>query len=505
MIDKYTINASILNAVLQVKSNRKAYAKAIGIIGQFDIWDSLCRDVNAYNEVDHDLPTNKDALRRKVNKYQKEGYMSLISGKLLTKNASIVKNDSQKALLEELLSQQNNLNNEQVARNYNIVANQLNWKKIDGSIVARKRKKIELFTKSFTRGTSEFLHTKLMQNKRSKPSSPMLFWVHDGWDVELLYQKTSVNAKGNKVTTYHNRLSVVMVLDPFNDYVIGYAIGERESPTLIRQAYKNAINHTYELFNERFQPYQIQSDNYQKSHLISFYQSLCKYYTPAAIGNSKSKVIEPFFRRFNDKHFQEKMIFNWSGHNVTAKQGNQPNGDFLIKNRNKFPDIEGVMQQLHKAIENERLDKKSQYIENFKNIDKKHLLPMSYDKYLYVFGETTGYTNKMEGDGLEITIAGEKHWYDSFDLNWRKYMHLSWLVKYDKDDLSKVLVTNAKSIKGRLVEEIGDITFVLEKKYIQPMAIADQSEQDVLQRNLVYKHNKTIKTMVIDRMIDRKK
>ncbi|MDM1548744.1 hypothetical protein HX096_12860 [Empedobacter falsenii] len=504
LIERYTINASVLNTLLEVRANRKSYAKAIGVVGQFDIWDSLSRDVNAFHSVDHDLPTNKDALRRKVGKYQKEGYSSLISGKLMTRNAAIIKEDRQDALLEELLAQANNLNNEQVARNFNIVANQLKWRKIDASIVARKRKEVELFTKSLTRGATELMHTKLMQFKRSRPSAPMLFWVHDGWDAELLYQKTEINKKGDKVTTYHHRATVVMIIDPYNDYIVGYAIGESETPDLIRKAYKNAINHTQELFDSRFQPYQIQSDNYQIKHLKPFYESLCKHFTPAAVKNSKSKVIEPFFDKFNEKHFQEKMIPNWSGHNVTASKDNQPNGDYLSKIRHQFPDYVGVQKQIIQAIENDRAEKRLQYVENFANVQEKHLLPMSFNKYMHVFGETTGYTNRMEGDGLEVTILGTKHWYDCFDLNWRKYMHLDWLVRFDRDDLSQVVVTNAKSRNGRLVEEIGDVSFVLQETYIQPMAIADKQDGDGEQRALVHEYNKGIKTAIVDRMIERK-
>ena len=504
LIERYTINASVLNTLLEVRANRKSYAKAIGVVGQFDIWDSLSRDVNAFHAVDHDLPTNKDALRRKVGKYQKEGYSSLISGKLMTRNAAIIKEDRQDALLEELLAQPVNLNNEQIANFFNLTAEQMKWRKIDASVVARKRKEVDLFTKSFTRGATELMHTKLMQNKRSRPDTSMLFWVHDGWDVELLYQKTKINAEGNKVTTYHHRPTVVMVLDPFNDYIVGYAIGENENSDLIRAAYKNAINHTAELFEQRHQPYQIQSDNYQIKHLRPFYESLCKHFTPAAVKNSKSKVIEAFFNRFNTNHLQAKMLPNWSGHNVTASQANQPNGDYLAKIRHQFPTYEGVVQQIVDAIENDRAEKRMAYVESFANVSDKHLMPMSFDKYMHVFGETTGYTNRMEGDGLEVTIYGQKHWYDSFDLNWRKYMHLDWLVRFDPEDLSRVYVTNAKSRNGRLLEEIGDLSFVLEQKYIQPMAIANQETQDGEQRSLIYQFNKDLTATIVDRMVERK-
>lgn len=504
LIERYTVNASVINTLLEVRANRKSYAKAIGVVGQFDIWESLSRDVNAFHEVDHDLPTNKDSLRRKVGRYQKEGYASLISGKLQTRNAAIIKQDQQSALLEELLAQPVNLNNEQIASIFNITADQMKWRTIDASVVARKRKEVDLYTKSYTRGTSELLHTKLMQNKRSRPSSSMLFWVHDGWDAELLYQKTSINANGHQVTTYHNRPTVVMVLDPYNDYIIGYAIGERENSSLIKAAYKNALKHTEELFSGMHQPYQIQSDNYQIKHLRPFYESLCKHFTPAAVRNSKAKPIEAFFNRFNTKHLQANLLPNWSGHNVTAKQANQPNGDFLAKRRHQFPTYEGVVQQLVEAIERDRAEKREAYVASFANIDDKHLLPMSYDKYLHVFGETTGYTNKMEGDGLSITINGEKKWYDSFDPAWRKYMHLDWMVRFDPDDLRQILVSNAQSRNGRLVEEIGDVSFLLEEKYIQPMAIANQKPEDSAKRSLIYQFNKDLIATIVDRMVERK-
>lgn len=505
LIELYTYNASVMNTILAVRASRKAYAKAIGVVGQFDIWASLSRDVNAFREVAHDLPTNKDALRRKVTKYSKEGYVSIISGKLTTRNAAKIKDESQEALIEELLSKHQNLNNKQIADLYNLVAKTCQWKTVDDSTIARKREELELFTKSYSRGTTDFMHTKLMQVKRSRPDAPLLFWVHDGWDAELLYQKTTIDSNGRSVTTYHNRPTVVMVLDPFNDYIVGYAIGERENASLIRQAYKNAINHTQELFSERHQPYQIQSDNYQLKHLQPFYESICQHFIPAKVKNSKAKVIEGFFNRFNTNHFQAKLVPNWSGHNVTAKSENQPNSDYLTKIRHQFPTWEGVVSQLVTAIENDRAEKREAFIKGIDNVDEKHLLPMSFEKYMHVFGETTGYTNQMEGDGLSVTIQGEKRWYDSFDINFRKYMHLDWMVRFDTDDLSQVLVTNAKSRNGRLVEEINSISFVLDEKYVQPMAIANQDKHDAQQRQLIYQYNEELTTVIVDRMVERKR
>ncbi|OAV64155.1 hypothetical protein Barb4_04382 [Bacteroidales bacterium Barb4] len=64
------------------------------------------------------------------------------------------------------------------------------------------------------------------------------------------------------------------------------------------------MEHVRELFGGYYKPWQIQSDNYQKKNLTPFYQSCTEYYTPAAVGNAKAKMIEPFFHRWNNECFR---------------------------------------------------------------------------------------------------------------------------------------------------------------------------------------------------------
>lgn len=496
-IELYTYNASVLNTVIEVKNKRKLYAKSLGLTGQFDIWESLSNDVNAYQGVRHDLPTTKDSLRHKVNRYIKEGYSAVISGKFGKRNAAKVKQDDQLAMIEGLLNKHQNLNNEQIASIYNTVAQTVNWKTIDAGIIANYRKELDLFVFSGQHGTTELMHRKHMQIKRSKPSAAMLFWSMDGWDAELLYQKTTIDSKGNSVTTYHNRLTVVMILDPYNNYIVGYAIGTSESPTLIKQALKNALKHTEELFGSKYKPYQLQTDRYQVKHLQPTYEAAAKHFTPAAAKNSKAKPIEQFFDKFNEKHFQAKLIPNWSGHNVTASGENQVNDDYLNKIRHQFPDENGCRMQIITAIENDRAEKVQQYIESFKTFPEEDKTTITINQFLRFFGTTTGYTNKFKGDGLTPTINGIERTYDTFDLNFRKYMHEDWMVFYDEDDLSQILVSNAKSKNGKLVEEIGNLEFLLEEKYIQPMSLYDQQKQDAGQRQLVYDFNKRMNETIM--------
>lgn len=489
LIETYTYNASVLNAVINCKTNRKAYIKALGGV-QVDMWQSLSSDVNCFREVEHALPATSRGLRIRYNEYIKSSYVSLISGRLQNQNASKVKDDDQLALIDELLAKHTNLDYTQVANIYNSVAERLYWKTITPQTVANRKQDSNLVIYAGRNGANALSNNLLMQNKRSAPSQPMLYWTMDGWDAELLYQKTEANAKGYSTTTYHNRLTAVMIVDPYNKYIIGYAIGTHETPALIKSALRNAFQHSQELFGGYYRPYQLQSDNYAKATLTPLYEACSVHYTPAKVKNAKSKIIEPFFNRFNKEYCQ--MFDNWSGHNVNSGSASQPNSEYMNKIKNQFPDEQGCRQQLISAIEADRRKKQEAYTSQWQEVASEFKSELTLPMYLRSLGETTGYTNRLDGPGLTPTINGQILTYDSFDLNFRKLAHLDWAVSYDPQDLSKVLVTNANSRNGKLVDVVGTYEFLLEQKHIQPMALAERNEGDALKLSEVKNYNSNV-------------
>lgn len=492
LIDQYTYNASVLNTVIKMRSNRKAYAKALGGV-QFNMWKSLSKDVNHFTEVSHNLPQTPDGLRYKVSKYEKalkesqeEAYKTLISGKLMNKNAAKVESDQQKALLDELIGKHTNLDNTLISQLYNVVAEKMNWKTIDPMTVFNRKRKKNLITYAGRNGVRELEHNLSVQAKRSRPSAPMILWSLDGWDVELLYQATRVNKDGYKVTTYHNRLTIVVVLDPHNDYPIGYAIGTNESPDLIKLALKNAMNHVSELFGELYRPYQIQSDNYAKKTLLPTYEALTPHYTPAEVGNAKAKPIERYFGEINRKYC--KLMDNWSGHNIDSGSANQPNREYLDKIKKNFPDREGCEAQIHSIINQERAKKQKEYIQNWKLTEKECKTILNTESYFLALGTTTGRTNKLRGEGIRIRIAGEDRYFDSFDINFRHQAHQDWQIYFDEDNLEQVLA----------VSKDGTERFILEEKYLQPMALADRKEGDAEELQKIFDYKRDTREMITE-------
>lgn len=484
--DEYVKNAQMLQAIdLFIKETLAFVKSRNGKRGLTEIWNDAAKAVTEVKEqINHTLPKSARRLKEKLEDFKKEGYQSLVSDNFGNKKAAKVKDSEQEALLRTLLRDHRTLDNEQIGSIYNSVAKLQKFPELSASTIGNYRKKWNLLVMAGTKGEKGFDNKVAMHVKRSAPSAPLLYWTVDGWDAELLFQKTSNNLKGQKITTYHNRLTMVVVLDPACKYPVGYAIGTQENAALIKSALRNAVKHTEELFGAKHKVWQIQADNYAKKEMTPFYEMISDKFTPAKVGNAKSKVIEPWFKHFNKTYCQ--LAPNWSGQGVKAKV--QPNDEYLNKIKHSFPDEDGCTMQLIRMMEMERERLKDDYINAYKATPQEAIKILSQQEYLLHFGQTTGFTNKLSHNGMHVAINGRKMEYDSFDINFRMNAHLNWTIKYDDDNLQEVLAYN----------EDQNISFILSQKYVQPMALYDRKDGDTDELQKIKNFNKEAKTLVLE-------
>lgn len=479
---EYYANAIILDAVHRVISNKKAKRSALG--GRNTrAWSQICEAVMDLDRTKypHNLPANPRRLEEKYKTYMKEGSQSLIHKNFCNKSAAKVDDDVKESFILELLADPRNLDNEQVRSLYNQVAEKMNWKKITASAVAVWRDKLDTTIYAGRRGSVAFSNVKAMQVKRSAPTAPLYYLTLDGWDVELLYQKTE-----NGRTSFHYRPTVVVVLDPSIKYPLGYAIGTHETPELIKAALRNAARHTSELFGQMYRAHQVQSDRYAIKQMTPFYETIAEKVTPARAKNAKAKVVEPYFNYLNKTYCQ--LMPNWSGFGITSDREKQPNIEFLNKYRHEFPDYEGVVKQVEQIIMRERASKVEGYVQNWNELDTVNRLELPLENYLLYFGEKTGFTNMLRGTGLHPTINGITRDYDCFDMDFREHASVRWEVLFDPEDLSRVLAVN----------EDQSLRFVLEEKYVQPMALKDRKPGDSDQLMRIRDYNKSLENRVIE-------
>ena len=481
---EYYANAIVLEAVGKLLTDKRAKRAAMGKKLKIN-WPELAEGIQELDrsKYPHNLPACPRRLEDKFNRYKNEGAVSLIHKNFLNANAARVDNGVKESLLAELLADPRNLDNVQVASFYNMMAEKMSWQKISPATVSVWREKLDLKIYPGRRGGVAFSNTKAMQVKRRAPSFPLYYWTMDGWEVELLYQQTEGTA------SYHHRPTVVVVLDACLKYPMGYAIGAHETPELIQEALRNAVKHTEELFGKMYRTQQSQSDRYAFKKMKPHYEGISERVTPARAKNAKAKVIEPFFgTNMNKKYCQ--LFPNWSGYGITSNKEKQPNMEFLNHYKKNFPDYEGVCKQIDMMIERERTcdGKQERFLELWNQMPEEHKVELTHENYLLLFGETTGFRNKLEGSGLNITIRGLKRHYDCFDLSFREHGSTAWEIRYDPDNLTHVLAVN----------EDETLRFMLEEKYIQPMALCERKDGDSDQLQRVRNYNKALEENIID-------
>lgn len=521
-IDEYTLNVRVLEAILYLRDEHRK--DVIGTSGpRVNMWKKLCtlsndlltlRDPHGKPLFPHTLPQNAASLKRKCQEYEaacrisrEEGYRYLIHKNFGNKSAAVVKDEESEAILHKLISLHNNLNSVQIMEEYNKVAEILDKPLINSPVtVDNYKKKMELTTMQGRKGKKAVANTRKMQIHREAPTQALTYWTLDGWTVELLYQKkVAKDKKANgeekryMMTTYTNRKTIVVVLDACCKYPVGYAIGDHESPALIREALRNAVRHTKELFGDRYKPLQLQSDNYQKGVMVPFYQAMTKYYTPAALGNAKSKIIEPYFKYLNVQHCQKQG--NWSGFGITSDQDNQPNMEVINANRHLIPDEETLMGQIEAMMMKERAMKIKDFMAAWEQTEEARKLPFCDEEYLLLMGETTGRTNHINGDGLRLEMQGERINYDTFDISLREHYNEDWIVRYDPEDMSRILISNAvrKGLKDA-GKEIGTLRYMMQKCMKAPMALADQKPEHFEYRNRVKGFNEELQQHIDDKV-----
>lgn len=488
---EYASNAAVMNAFRRcweahVSKRQRTGKKAVAAK---EFWTRAAAALpRLADRWPHSLPGSARRLQMKFAEYRQQGYVCFISGKYLNGNAAKVADEEQERVLTALLSHHNNLPDTLICEGYNHFAKVKGWKSITAGSVAVWREKLGTVIRAGRLGVSNFRNNVTMQVKRSRPTTPFLMWSLDGWTVELLYQTTKTDKKGHNVTTYTNRLTMVVVLDVFNNYPIGYAIGTHESPALIKEALRDAARHSRELTGEMLRATQVQSDRYAIKTMQDLYAVMGGKVTPAQAHNAKAKPVEAYFNYLNT-HYCIRCN-NWSGFGVTTNPKRQPNSEALNSMRHSFPDEAGLRVQISEMMRFERVGKHDAFMAGYAKLKPENRLPLSRETYLLNFGAETGYKNVLEGCGLRPTILGVKRDYDCFDLTFRDHAAERWTVKYDPDDLTQVLAVN----------ESGTRRYMLEEKYVQPMALADRTEADSRELERVRNYNRQLEAHTAERL-----
>lgn len=490
---EYANNASILNSFYKkiAEADGERIKQSQPRLPRADFWRRAAKALPRIGEVwANSLPRKDRSLQRKYNEYNKRGYEALVSAKFANRNALKVVGEEQERLLLSLIAHPNNLDNTQVAGIYNKVAEEKNneedkWETITANTVSQWRKRHKTMVQIGRKGVREHKAKGNMTVKRSRPAAACSIWSMDGWQAELLYQDKPTRG----ATTYHKRKTLVVVLDPCCNYPVGYAIGDHESPQLIKAALRNAVVHLRWLMGGTLlQVNQLQTDHYALKTMTPLYSAIAKRVVPAEPGNAKAKPVEAYFAYLNKTYCQLQL--NWAGSNITSRGGRQPSDEALNQRKKYFPTSQEVVGQIAAIMDEERRRKLDEYKGYLAKMEECNRIELPREQYLMHFGLDNGRTISLEPNGIRPTILGERRDYECFDPDFRSHGGQKWTIKYDPDDLSTALAVN----------EDGSLHYLLEAKELQPMALVDRQPGDEAKLERIRAYNKDLLTSHVEHL-----
>ncbi|MGY6521982.1 MAG: hypothetical protein ACXIUD_09655 [Mongoliitalea sp.] len=491
-VHRYTEAASWLNMLLRMTGDKAALKRELNIsVMQF--WDEAT-DIIRRKGVN--IPVNAKRLKEKLKVYAQDGYESLIEvHKFGNDYSKKVKDDVAESLLKGMLSLRNKHDDTVIASAYNDWAIETGRETISPGTVGYWRKKWANYLLLEREGMGT-LYTKVSkQGQRKRPSAPLLRVnsddnVFDAFFFMPAYEVTL--SDGSKKKYKENqwfRPVLYVVMDAFNDYPLGYAVGPSVTKELIKEAYRNAQRHVQGLTGDAYLWQEIQTDRWGVSgknttDLEGFYSSMATF-VPAALKNKQTKYIERAFGVVWHQELKKLFPKNYSGHNVTAKE--KLNTEIL--NPKDFPTIEEGWSMIEEFINRLRLSKRQgsdknrleEWVEAFQASDKSKKQLLTPADRLQIFGKVHEHLNQITAKGITPTLLGEKRIYELSQQQIFEHIGKRVQVIYDEQDLSEVLITDGKSLR-----------FTAKEYKLLPSAIADYEEGDRERINGLLLEKKTI-------------
>lgn len=248
--EEYTVNASVLGMLWNRMNELTSTSNALGNGRRSDLWDIVFTQSEKLREVTgHTLPRNLARLKDKMNRYKKDGYMSVISGKVGNSNTLKITEDAGRRLVALKRSRVPVLTDRQIFDTFNGEAEGRGWKPLK-SVAGMKAwlnsAAIEPLWYDAVHGEMS-AHQKFdRRHKTQLPTMRDALWYGDGTKLNLYYR----DEDGNVRTT-----GVYEVIDAATEVFLGFCISDTEDYEAQYMAYRMAIQVS------GHKPYEIVHDN----------------------------------------------------------------------------------------------------------------------------------------------------------------------------------------------------------------------------------------------------
>ena len=474
---EYTLNASVLNALIYDLEDKTTSRKMLGN-SLATLWENVAATSENLRDIyHHTLPENQARLREKIRRYKKEGYISLISGKVGNKSTVKIIPEMGRQLIALRRSRVPVYNYAQIFDEINRIALEKNWKPLKSKrsmVQWFERPEIEPLWYDAVFGELAAHQRYGRKHKTKLPDRRDTLWYGDGTKLNLYYRD-----EDGKIRT----TMVYEVIDAYSEVLLGYYISDHENFEAQYNAYRMAIQVS------GHKPFEIVHDNQgghkrlekdKDSKEEGFFDKICHIHRPTAPYSGQSKTIESIFGRFQSQELHKDWRF--TGMNITAtKAESRPNLEFIEENKDQLFTLDEL--KAHYA-EARRAWNAAPHpvtgiprIEMYEKSENEETDVVTVHDMVDIFWIWAKRPVTFTDQGIQITIGSLKKPYEVFsapgepDHEWRrKNTYRKFYVKYDPNDL--------RSIRLYWKDNAGQLRFerVAEPYMVVHRAIQDQAE-----------------------------
>lgn len=462
----YTKAASWLNMLVRLNENKK-YIKNELHLSLEQFYSIVIEIIKAENIA---LPTSYKYLTAKMREYKAEGYPCLIDWRFGNTNSKKVNDEVSESILMDLIAHPNQYDDVLIAWQYNQWAAKQSPARptITDQTVGNYRRRNYHLVIGEREGRSAFNDKFIKQVPRLRPTTPLYFVNHDDNHLDLYF----TNEDDKTPHKFYHKYKAIVVIDGYNDHVLGYAYDLQVSNDLIRRAYLNAMYYIKEKTGGWYLPHEIKSDRFGSKELKPLYQSMGHYHdTP--VGSKGSGYIEQCFSRPFFKRCMKLGANNYSGNNITARNAGV-NREMLDINKKLRPttddaayQIESFFHRLRHMPQGEgKLSKEQEWLQAWSITPDENKKPISDESFMLIFGTVAndkGIT--ITNRGVEPQINNVQYRYELPHDIISQYVGMKVQVLYDPMNMDRVMLTNFNDFR----------CIATTPKYI-PSALADYKE-----------------------------
>lgn len=441
-IEEYTINASVLRAVIEtLTSVEKERRGRRGGVSAREIAMEMIEKLRSYPG--HTLPTSWVRVSARLREFKAEGYSSVVQRTVGNQKSRKVTEEMGRQIIALKRSVVPQYTNEQIFTEINRIGEIRGWKRIKSiNTIVNYLNSPEIMplwydAKLGGRAAKQKFGRK---HKTNMPLMRDVLWYGDGTKLNLYYK--AINEKGRLVM---RTTQVYEVMDAYSEVWLGYHISDSENFEAQLAAHRMALDVS------GCRPFEIVYDNQSGLKSIkgqALLDRIARMHRPTAPYNASSKSIESAFGRFQ----KQILIRDWrfTGYNITAKgEFTRPNIELIEANVEKLYTLDELKaayalardqwnEEAHHATSRPR-------IEMYRESVNPDLQPITMADMVDIFWVQHEHSVTFTTWGVTITVDKRKYQYEVYgedgypDLEFRSKNTLrKFTVKYDPADMSVV-------------------------------------------------------------------